>query len=470
MPELVPAAGPRRLARAVEERARGLRGPLEDECEGDSLRASRRGDAFDAAVRIGRPCGRYPRRIADSPPTSLPGDPTASPRPLALRDRGIVCISSIDWDFLWQGHQEIMSRFAAAGNRVVFVENTGVRSVRPTDAARVVARLVRWSRQVVARPRATFGGVIVVSPLLVPLTRSRAARAINRSVLVPREARRIARLVGQDPVLFSYLPTANAVQLVRALRGPRSVVVYYCVADFGELTDDPTLARSEQEMASLADLIFVQGPELAARFRGLGRPVHQFRAGVDLGRFDPGRAEAPAEEIQGLLRPVIGYSGGVHRHVDIELLEGIATSFEHGSLVLVGPVQRPIGSLVRRTNVHVLGARPPEELPGLVAGFDVGLVPYLRTPYTETVFPTKLFEYLAMGRPVVSTTLPEVTALGLPEFAARCVDRASFVGAVRSALETDRPELAAARRRIAAEHDWARVVEAMAALIARAAP
>src|SRR5438552_11145897 len=110
---------------------------------------------------------------------------TASPSGAGgvLRGHEVVCISSIDWDFIWQGHQQIMSTLAAQGNRVLFVENTGVRPPRLGDFGRLRHRLERWWKSTNGF-RQEAPNLFVYSPLVVPLPYSRVARWINRWLLL----------------------------------------------------------------------------------------------------------------------------------------------------------------------------------------------------------------------------------------------------------------------------------------------
>jgi glycosyltransferase involved in cell wall biosynthesis len=382
-----------------------------------------------------------------------------------LSGRSIVLISSIDWGFLWQGHQEIAVRFAAAGARVFFVENTGVRTVRPSDAGRIVDRI---RRSIIGQPRGErrTRDVTVVSPLVLPFPRSRIARAVNERLLLPRLARTLREAGASDPVLFTFLPTPTARRLIELVRTPRSVLVYWCIADFRELSDlGSELIEAEAAIVRSADLVFVQGRAFADRFARVNPRIHTFQFGVNLERFDV--ALPPADEVRSLPRPVIGYNGGLHRHVDVGLIEKLADAFPHGSLVLVGPLQRNAEGLAARRNVHLLGQRPFDQLPALIAGFDVGLIPYVRSAYTDTVFPTKLFEYLAMGVPVVSTDLPEVRNLGLPAHAVRVgSDADDVVDAVRASVAPAMADDRAPRAALARERDWRTIVARMSALIA----
>ena len=100
-----------------------------------------------------------------------------------LTGHDVICISSIDWDFIWQGHQQIMSTLAAHGNRVLFIENTGVRPPRLSDLPRLRSRIARWWRST-AGFREERKHLYVLSPLLLPLPYSRLALLINRRLLL----------------------------------------------------------------------------------------------------------------------------------------------------------------------------------------------------------------------------------------------------------------------------------------------
>jgi glycosyltransferase involved in cell wall biosynthesis len=386
-----------------------------------------------------------------------------------LTGRSIIWISSIDWGFLWQGHQEIASRFAADGNLVVFVENTGTRPISLRDVPRVVVRLRRSLGEVWGRKLEPSRGVRVVAPLLLPFTRSRIARWLNEKLMLPRLASQIRAIGISDPIIVACLPTPNALGLIRLLRTPKSRVIYYCVADFLALTDDAAeVAESERRLVLESDAVFVQGEPLVARFTSIGgRHLHAFHVGTNLEVFDPDREFAVSPEIAGLPRPIIGYSGGLHRFVDLRLVRDVARAYPGASVVLIGPVQADVRLLRSERNVHIFGARPFTELPAFVAGFDVGLVPYVRSRYTDTVYPTKLFEYLALGVPVVATDLPELVRLHLPIDALRLSTPGSrFVAGVGEALDSRSEHLRRLRRDLARSHSWGRIVRDMSSVIA----
>ncbi|MEW5984330.1 MAG: ElyC/SanA/YdcF family protein [Acidobacteriota bacterium] len=384
-----------------------------------------------------------------------------------LNGRDIVCISSIDWDFIWQGHQQIMATLAARGNRVLFIENTGVRAPRVRDAARLRARVRNWWRGTKGF-REERPNLFVFSPLVLPLPYSRIACRLNRTIMV-RACRRWMRATGFGrPIVWSFLPTPLARALIDSL--DPEVTVYYCIDDLASSSRQARrITRSEVALFREADLVFVTSEKLRQRAAGHRPDVHLFPFGVDLTAFErvrDGAAPVP-QELEGLPRPVIGYVGGLHQWVDQELLVATAAAFPHGSVVLVGPPQTDVSRLAACRNVHLLGARSHDELPHYVKAFDVGLVPYVLTEYTANVYPTKLNEYLVMGKPVVSTRLAEVERFNRETgtVVAIAPDTGSFLEAVRLALEPVAPEMKARRTEVARANAWDARVAAMSDLI-----
>jgi glycosyltransferase involved in cell wall biosynthesis len=383
-----------------------------------------------------------------------------------LRDKRLICLSTIDWDFLRQGHQEIMSRFAASGYDVTFVENLGgVRTIRLSDAARVLRRFRHWSARGRPHDLGVTPGVTVVSPLLLPFPRNRLAQQINR-FLLRGLGRRLTRET-DDPIIFTYLPTHEANQLIDQVRGRHSVVVYYCVADFAQLADDSAaLAQSESELVRSADLVFVQSKRFKERFAALNERIFDFPGGVDLKLFDPSRVHRVPAELRDLPRPLLGYVGGLHQHLNFGLLRRLARELSQASIILIGPALTSVFELQTESNLHLLGLRPMEALPAYIQAFDAALIPYLDTEYTRTVFPSKMLEYLAMGRPVVSTDLPEIRNLDLPSSIVRLeATMDGFVRAVRESMTAQDSQTAELRREAVRRFDWGTVVGEMGTLI-----
>jgi uncharacterized SAM-binding protein YcdF (DUF218 family) len=386
------------------------------------------------------------------------------------RKPDVVCISSIDWDFIWQGHQEIMSRLAADGHRVLFVENTGVRAPKVRDIGRVRQRIRNWWRGTKGF-REERPNLFVYSPLVLPLPYSRPARFFNRVVLF-RALRRWLRATGfYRPIVWTFLPTPLAHDLIAEL--DPQLTIYYCIDDLASSSPGAKrIVPSEEKLFERADLVFVTSERLRARAARHSQRVHLFPFGVNLERFEEVRLQnvAAPGDMQAIAGPIVGYVGGLHQWVDQDLIASVAAQLPDATFALVGPAQTDVSTLERCVNVRLFGQRPHPELPHYVKRFDVGIVPYRDTEYTANVYPTKLNEYLAMGLPVVATDLPEIRRFNASHGGVVQVarDANAFAEAIRSALGDSSPADVARRVQVAHENSWTSRVAAMTRLIDQA--
>jgi uncharacterized SAM-binding protein YcdF (DUF218 family)/glycosyltransferase involved in cell wall biosynthesis len=381
-----------------------------------------------------------------------------------LHGRDIICISSVDWDFVWQGHQEIMTALATHGNRVLFIENTGVRTPTLRDLPRLWQRLCNWWRGIKGF-RQERENLFVYSPLILPFPYSRLARWINRGLLLRALRQWMQATRFSRPVIWTFLPTRLVVDLIDRI--DHDVVVYYCIADFEQLSCRfRKIAKSERMLLDRSDLVFVQGEVLGQQCAPHPN-IHIFPFGVDMATFR--RELNPAPELRSLKTPIIGYVGGVHRHLDLNLIERIALGVE-GTVVLVGPIQTNVGRLKALDNVVFVGQQPHTRVADFVRGFDVGIIPYALTQYTRTVYPTKLNEYLAMGVPVVATDLPELRRFHTQhgEVVTLPRDAEGFVAAICEAIGKNSPGEIERRIEIARQNSWEVRIARMSELIEKA--
>jgi glycosyltransferase involved in cell wall biosynthesis len=387
-----------------------------------------------------------------------------------ITGRDFVYISSIEWNFLWQTHQEIAAR---AGNRVFYIENMGVRSPRLGDATRVAARLKRWLANRRSKGvREIVPGVYVCSPLvLLPFQRG-WRRQLNRRFFLPSLKRTALSLGFRDPIIWTYLPTDTVGDLIRLFRSPRSLVIYYSVADFSQLTTSVAeLQVSEKELLQLSDLVFASCEQLARNAARGNEHVHLSPHGVNLEAFPlVGKEEERPAELAHLPRPIIGYVGGIHRHVDLDLIRNLALLKPDWSWVFVGPMQIPVGNLAALPNLHFLGAKPHSQIASYLRDFDVCIVPYVNTEATATVVPTKINEYLAMGKPVVATDLPPVREFNQLHrvLTLSGTQPDEFLQAIEQALAGGNDNAQIERRRAAAATaDWSLRLETISEIVSR---
>jgi uncharacterized SAM-binding protein YcdF (DUF218 family)/glycosyltransferase involved in cell wall biosynthesis len=378
----------------------------------------------------------------------------------------VICISSIDWDFIWQSHQEIMSRYAARGHRVLFIENTGLRTPQLRDVQRIRRRWHNWRRGVYGI-RKERDNLFIFSPLIIPLPNVRPATWVNQWLL-RFILQRWMRAVGfTHPIIWAFLPTQLTLDLLDHL--DHRLLVYYCAARFSMTpsTIGQRIEHTERRLLKQADLVFAISRALADHCAQHASRVHLFPLGVNLQVFDASRQLPVPSELEGLARPIIGYIGGVHQWVDVKLLRAAALAHPDYAFVFVGPVQTDTAPLADLPNVVFIGERSHRRLPAYVQAFDVGIIPYRVTDYTRHVYPSKLNEYLAMGKPVVSTDLSEVREFqrqfdGVVRIGR---DAAEFSQALEDALQHRTNGVTERCQRAAAANNWDVRVTQMSSLV-----
>jgi glycosyltransferase involved in cell wall biosynthesis len=391
-----------------------------------------------------------------------------------ISGRDFIFISSIEWGFLWQAHQEIASRLAAAGNRVLYIENMGVRTPGFGDAGRIAGRLRNWATARRSKGiRQVAPNVHVCSPLVCPPFGSRWRRTINRRLFLPGLKRTAQELGFRDPIIWTYLPTDVSADLIRLLSSPKGLVIYHSVADFTQLTQQVALLRkSEGEVLSLSNVVLASCSQLARNAAQANDHVYLTSQGVSLAAFPYAgsleRKRAAPVELENLVPPIIGYVGGIHRHLDLELIREIALRRPEWTWVLVGSVQVSVDGLQNIANVKFVGTKPHNQLVDYIRHFDVCTVPYANTESTATVVPTKINEYLAVGRPVVATNLPTLQEFNKePQILnLATAEPDDFIAAIETALfAADDDSLARRRREFAEKADWALQLERISEII-----
>jgi glycosyltransferase involved in cell wall biosynthesis len=375
-------------------------------------------------------------------------------------DTSLICLSTADWDApLWTNKQHLMQRLAAAGNDVLYIDSLGLRtpSASAQDASRIVRRLKAW--RPFARPVAER--VLRDSPLVLPFHGNPAAARLNAKLLKARTRRNEARHGLERPVLWTYTPTAIQIHSPRR----HSALVYHCVDDLAAYpgVDRDAFEANERALVQIADVCIASSRPLAAMLRERGaKRVLYWPNPADTRAYAAARAGQP----HGRERPVIGFIGAVQEHkLDLDLVRACAELRPDWDWRLVGPVGLGIrDSAIDRDsfpgNVHFPGGLHRDDLPAAVAGFDAAVIPYRVNDYTISVFPMKVFEYLAAGLPVVSTPLPSLD--GEVEHVEFASAPEKFVAALERGLNEDDASARSQRSLYAAAHSWeARTDEAV---------
>jgi UDP-galactopyranose mutase len=301
-------------------------------------------------------------------------------------DLPIVVYSHLRWDSVFQRPQQLMSRLARR-RRILFIEEP----VRGDRAEWELARPLENLR--VACPR---------TPIAADGFDDEQIALMQKMLEELLTSERIGPHV-------AWLYTPLALPLAR-MAGPQ-LIVYDCMDELSAFAGAAsTLPVREAKLLEVADLVFMGGPSLYRAKRHKNPYSHCFPSSVDIHHFRQARDPSFSSTEQAHLpSPRLGYFGVIDERIDIPLLRELATTRPDWQFVLVGPVAKiSSDALPRGRNLHYLGPRPYADLPGLVAGWDVCLLPFAMNEATRFISPTKTLEYMAAEKPIVSTPIADV--------------------------------------------------------------
>jgi UDP-galactopyranose mutase len=365
---------------------------------------------------------------------------TADGTPAVCPRGDVLCFSHLRWDFVFQRPQQIASRWAR-DHRVWFWEEP------LRDADRPYVEL---------KPR---GGVQVLVPHVPPGLADETA--VLRQML--SEYYGIAGM--NEPIGWYWTPMMRAVSDHLAL----SSIVWDCMDELTAFKDaPPDLLRWEGLLLEDADVVFTGGHSLYQAKRNRHGNVHPFPSSVDVAHFAKARdrPREPADQAT-IPGPRIGWFGVIDERTDFALLDAVARARPEWHFVMLGPVTKvDEADLPRRPNLHWLGMKPYEDLPAYVAHWDVAILPFAHNPSTKFISPTKTPEYLAAGKPVVSTSITDVVRPYGAEGMVWIADGArAFERAIAEALVDDATERLARADAFLAEMSWDSTVSRMQDLV-----
>jgi UDP-galactopyranose mutase len=318
----------------------------------------------------------------------VPVTTEAEPSAPESEPTNLHCFTHLRWNFVFQRPQHLMSRFAREMNVIYWEEPV---EIGPRETAYLQVREANDA-----------DNVRIIVPHL-PQGMPEDAREAALSRLLDAH---VASIRGP---LISWYYTPMMLPFSRHLEA--DVTVFDAMDELSKFKFAPTkLLELEQELIDRADVLFTGGSSLFEAKKDRHDNVHCFPSSVDRVHFLKARARQfdPSDQ-EDLPRPRLGFYGVIDERFDIELLDKMAEMRPDWSFVMVGPIVKiSEEDLPKRHNIHYLGGKTYAELPAYLSGWDVALMPFAMNESTQFISPTKTPEYLAGGKPVVSTPIKDV--------------------------------------------------------------
>ncbi|MEO9895338.1 MAG: glycosyltransferase [Paracoccaceae bacterium] len=376
---------------------------------------------------------------------------------------GVVCLASQDWNSHLGVPQQIMGRVVAEVP-VVYIDPP--RSITSRlqgweSKAQDPVRHMDVAQSVDVARRAAPARALPVHNLPVPV--SRLLRGIN-GLSMRNWFRSILAEQGEKQPLYWVFEPASIQHLPHLPKGP---VVYDCIdywaGYFPEGSRRHTVINQmDQAMAERADVVFAGSDMVFERHKAFNAQTHLIRHAADFGHFNSAASDSAGVHtgLQHLSdQKVIGLCGILDKRVDVVSMAAIAARRPDWHLVFVGPVQDnlDVSAFDGLPNVTLTGMADVSDLPLYIKGFDVCLIPYLIDEFVRGIYPLKLHEYLATGKPVVSTPIPAVMPHSDLVWIAEGADK--LEQAIEQAMQDNDPDRVAARIALARDNNWEGRVE-----------
>lgn len=380
--------------------------------------------------------------------------------PASLRsdeDYPIVVHSHLRWDWVWQRPQQFLSRLSRR-HPILFIEEP--------------ARLddIEEPRCQVRQAKDHPGVTLLRTEFPPSYFQNREQLDAGQKMFVMEVLESPLGKLFANPVLWFYDPMAGVTFLGQH---NERAVVYDCMDQLSQFRGaHPELIRRERILLQQADVVFAGGPKIYSAKKDFNPNCYSYGCGVDSAHFGSAitdETEIP-EDARGLNSPVLGFFGVVDERMDMDLVGAVADAHPEWSLLIIGPVTKiDPESRPQRPNIHWLGGRDYAQLPGYCKAMDVCLLPFAINEATEFINPTKVLEYMATGRPIVSRAIEDVVNQ-FSDVVATAVTFEQFIEACEAAVEAPDAKRCAAGRDMARANTWERIVANMEQHIADVLP
>jgi glycosyltransferase involved in cell wall biosynthesis len=365
----------------------------------------------------------------------------------------VVCFGGEDWWYHNRGHidMQLMRRFAKKGT-TLYINSIVMQKINALQGRKFIQKMIRKSKSIFTGLKRNDEGFWVYSPFSLPVQHIGWTKPVNEFLLRSQVGRVVRKLGIEAPVVWVACPSACDI----AIKMEKSKLVYQRTDRFEDFpgVDIETIKRFDRRMKAIADLTIYVNRNLYEEEMNQCHKAVYLDHGVDFDLFASGlNGSIGPTDMCDIPRPIIGFVGSIDDcNPDIDFLAEVADLLPDMSFVLVGRAQMDCSSLESRKNVRMLGQKPYEQVPEYGKRFDVAVLPLRQSRWADAVNPLKLKEYLALGKPVVSTPFPELCKYSDVVYEAETP--VNFAACIKRAIAEDSAELVARRRGKVKNSSW----------------
>ena len=370
-----------------------------------------------------------------------------------MEQTDVICFGGEDWWYHNRGHtdMQLMRRFAGKGI-VLYINSIVMQKLNMGNGRKFIQRLVRKSKSIFTGLKKTEEGFWVYSPFSLPVQHINLLKPLNE-MLLRLQIKYVKHRIGiKLPVVWVACPPACDL----AINMKKKKLVYQRTDRFEDFpgVDIELVKQFDQKLKKNADLTIYVNSKLFEEEASQCRRAFYLDHGVDYEMFaNPSRSDSQPSDLSEIPKPIIGFIGSIDDcNPDIDFLGQVADMLPDMSFVTIGREQMDCSALKARKNVWMLGQKNYELVPEYGKQFDVLLLPLHQSRWAEAVNPLKLKEYLAMGKPVVSTPFPELKKYLDVVYEAKTVEE--FADCIKKAISHDNPEAVQKRRDKVKNASW----------------
>jgi len=365
----------------------------------------------------------------------------------------VICFGGEDWWYHNRGHidMQLMRRYARYGT-TLYVNSIVMQKPNIREGKMFFRRLLRKVKSVSTGLKMSDAGFWVYSPFTLPVHHLEWARPANEIILRWQVHRAVHKLRMSKPIIWVACPAACDT----AIKMKNGILIYQRTDRYEEYPNvNPDIIRKyDQKLKTAADLTLFVSSSLYEQEHSQCRKALFLDHGVDYEMFAAAEQNPyKPEDIAHIPKPIVGFFGIIDDHIfDMPFMEKLIDLMPEMSFVFVGKASSDCSRLISKKNVYMLGQKPYEQIPHYGKCFDVAIMPWRQNRWIEACNPIKLKEYLALGKPIVSTPFPEldkyldvVYMANTPKDFSHCIVKASG---------DDNPQRIEARRKKVQKDTW----------------